>query len=54
MPIGKLHIIIICLRSRKIRELSKLPENYINKKQLIANMKCKKVVKKGKQRSFFY
>ena len=25
---GKSHIIIICLRSRKIRELSKLPKNY--------------------------
>ena len=33
---GKLHIIIICLRLRKIRELSKLPKNYINKKQLMA------------------
>ena len=25
---GKSHINIICLRSRKIRELSKLPKNY--------------------------
>ena len=45
---GKSHIIIICLRSRKMRELSKLSKNYINKKQLMAKMKSKKVLKKGK------
>ena len=51
---GKLKIFIICFRSRKIREISKLPENYINKKQLITKMKSKKVLKKEKRRSFFY
>ena len=51
---GKLHIIIICLRSRKTRELSKLPKNYINKKQLMAKMNSKKVLKSGKRRSFFF
>ena len=25
---GKSHIIVICLKSRKIRELSRLPKNY--------------------------
>ena len=38
-------IIIICLRLRKIRELSKLPKNYINKTQLMAKTKSKKVLK---------
>ena len=47
-------IIIICLRSRKTRELLKLPKNYINKKQLMAEMNSKKVRKSGKQRSFFF
>ena len=42
------------LRSRKIRRLSKLPKNYSNKKQLMAKMNSKKVLKKGKRRSFFY
>ena len=27
-PKGKSHIIVICLKSRKIRELSRLPKNY--------------------------
>ena len=51
---GKLHIIIICLRTRKIREPSKLLKNYINKKQLTAKMKAKKVLINGKRRSLFY
>ena len=51
---GKLHIIIICLRTSKIRELLKLLKNYINKKQLMAKMKAKKVLINGKRRSFFY
>ena len=51
---GKLNIIIICLRSRTMRSLSKLPKNYSNKKQLMAKMNSKKIIKKGKQRSFFY
>ena len=51
---GKLHIIIICLRTSKIRELLKLVKNYINKKQLMAKMKAKKVLINGKRRSFFY
>ena len=33
---------------KKMRELSKLSKNYINKKQLMAKMKSKKVLKKGK------
>ena len=45
---------IICLRSRKTRELSKLPKNYINKKQLMAKMNSKKVLKSGKRPSFFF
>ena len=51
---GQLHIIIICWRSSKIRELSKLLKNYINKKQLMAKLKAKKVLINGKRRSFFY
>ena len=51
---GKLHTIIICLRTRKIRELSKLLTNYINKKRLMAKMKAKKGLINGKRRSFFY
>ena len=51
---GKLHIIIICLRTSKIRELLKLVKNYINKKQLMAKMEAKKVLINGKRRSFFY
>ena len=47
-------IIIICLRSRKTRELLKLPKNYINKKKLMAEMNSKKVRKSGKRRSFFF
>ena len=47
---GKLHIIIICLRSRKMRMLSKLPKNCSHKKQLMAKMNSKKVLKKGKRR----
>ena len=47
-------IIIICLRSRKTRELSKLPKNYINEKQLMAKMNSKKVRKSEKRRSSFF
>ena len=45
---GKLKIFIICFRSRKIRELSKCYLRIIfwNKKQLMAKMKSKKVLKK--------
>ena len=38
---GKSHIFIKI--TKQIRELSKLPKYYINKKKLIAKMKSKKV-----------
>ena len=33
---------------------AKLPKNDINKKQLMAKMNSKKVIKSGKRRSFFF
>ena len=44
----KSDFITICLRLRQIRELSKLPEYYINTKKLMAKMRSKKILKNGK------